>query len=50
MLLTYSVLGAAVFEDSVLVAAGLGEDPTARADYRAWLASLVTKHLEGSDP
>ncbi len=49
MLLTYSVLGASIFEKSLLVAFGLADEPGVPAQYRAWLAALVTKHLEGDD-
>ncbi len=49
MMLTYSLLGAAVFEEPLLVAFGLEDEPDTPAQYRAWLAALVTKHLEGEE-
>lgn len=49
MMLTYSMLGAAVFEENLLVAFGLEGERDAPAQYRAWLAALVTKHLEAEE-
>jgi AcrR family transcriptional regulator len=46
MLVTYAILGAAVFERGITAAAGLTDDPTARRDFRTWLGALVVKHLE----
>lgn len=49
VLSTYAILGAAVFEDGVFRAAGLEDDPSARADFRRWFTSLLVSHLEGRD-
>lgn len=50
VLTTYAILGSAVFERGVFRAAGLEDDPNARADFRAWLAGLMVAHLEGRAP
>ncbi|MCZ7683461.1 MAG: hypothetical protein M5U28_33605 [Sandaracinaceae bacterium] len=49
VLSTYAILGAAVFEEGVFRAAGLEDDPSARADFRRWFTSLLVAHLEGRD-
>ncbi|MBX3273471.1 MAG: TetR/AcrR family transcriptional regulator [Sandaracinaceae bacterium] len=46
LLLAYVVLGASVFEEGVLRAAGLADDPRVRDEFRAWLAALVSAHVE----
>lgn len=42
----YAILGASVFEESVLGSAGLADDPDASARFRRWLSKLVVSHLE----
>lgn len=49
VLSTYAILGSAVFEEGVFRAAGLADDPNARADFRKWLSGLLVAHLEGRD-
>ena len=42
----YAILGASVFEESVLSSAGLAEDEDASQRFRDWLSKLVVAHLE----
>jgi AcrR family transcriptional regulator len=46
ILLSYAVLGSAVFEPGVFTAAGLDDQPDAQRQFRAWLRDLVVRHLE----
>jgi len=48
MLLSYAVLGAAVFERPVMLASGLGDDADAPGEFRDWLAELVVDHLQSA--
>lgn len=52
MLSAYMTLGAAVFENGTLAAAGLGDDPSARGEFRQWLARVLVEHMRsaGSPP
>jgi len=45
LLVTYAVLGSAIFETSALRAAGLGDDPNAGAAFRVWLGELILRQL-----
>lgn len=46
ILISYAVLGAAVFQKGVFASAGLGDDAEAPERFRAWLRALVVGHLE----
>ena len=46
VMLTYTLLGASVFERGVMSASGLADDPSARRDFQEWLGKLVVEHLE----
>jgi AcrR family transcriptional regulator len=46
MLLSHIVLGMSVFEKGALVAAGLGDDAQAKADFRTFIRDLVLRHFD----
>ncbi len=47
ILLSYVVLGTAIFEPGMFLAAGLGDDPTARTEFRTWFRELLVGLLHG---
>lgn len=49
ILLTYAILGSAVFEEGTFRAAGLEDDEATRREFRGWLRDLILAHLE-SEP
>jgi AcrR family transcriptional regulator len=46
VLTTLALVGSAVMGPALLDNAGLGDDPSAARRFRAWLAALLSKHLE----
>ena len=49
MLSAYMTLAASVFEEGTLRAAGLEGDPSARSEFRRWLAKILLEHMDGND-
>jgi AcrR family transcriptional regulator len=47
IMLSHVVLGMSVFEEGAFVAAGLGDDPSAKKEYRSWVRDLVVRHFQG---
>ena len=45
ILMTYALLGSSVFSKGAFRAAGFGDDPEAKADFRRWLIEFVIAHL-----
>jgi AcrR family transcriptional regulator len=46
VLVSYAILGSAVFGEGVMRSAGLADDPNAPEEFREWLNSLIVGHLE----